>query len=365
MLVCHVVGARPNFMKIAPIAQELRRRNIPQLLVHSGQQEDIRNAQVYFEESALPHVSLEVGSDTHARQTARIMLAFEDLCEQRQPGVVVVSGDANATLAAAMVAAKLHIPVARLEAGLRSYDRSTSDEVNRVLTDHISDLLFTTEQAGEDNLRKEGINGDKIHFVGSSLVDSLLQHFEKAVALTPWEAYGLTPENYAVLTLQSPANVDDCTTFSHLMRTIQSVSRHLPILFPAHAHIRSRMAEWNLQPPPALRLVEPMPYVAFLGLLSQAKFALTDSSGIQQETTVLNIPCLTLRANTELPVTVTSGTNRLVGTDAQKIEESIGMIMHDTWKVGDRPPLWDGLASIRIANVIADWTENRPARAIP
>jgi UDP-N-acetylglucosamine 2-epimerase (non-hydrolysing) len=359
MLVCIVVGARPNSMKIAPIAQELRRRNIPQLLVYTGQYDDPHTSPTFFDELGLPQpdIALEVGSETHARQTAHIMMAFEDVCVQHQPGLVFVSGDVNATLAAAMVAAKLHIPVAHLEAGLRSHDRTMPDEVNRVLTDHLSDLLFTTEQAGEDNLRKEGINSDKIHFVGSSLVDSLLQHIEKAVSLAPWEAYDLTSGGYAILTLQRPFNVDDCATFSHLMHTIGSAAHHLPILFPLHPHIRKRMVEWNIQPPVGLRLVEPLPYLSFLGLLAKAKFALTDSDGIQQETTVLNIPCLTLRANTELPVTVTSGTNRLVGTDAQKIEESIGMIMHDTWKVGDRPPLWDGLASSRIANVIEDWIQ--------
>lgn len=357
MLVCNVVGARPNFMKIAPIVQELRRRNIPQLLVHTGQHYDANMSQVFFEELGMPQpdLYLGVGSDTHARQTARIMMAFENVCQRRQPTLVVVSGDVNSTLAAALVAAKLHIPVAHVEAGLRSYDRAMPEEVNRVLTDHISDLLFTTEQAGDDNLRKEGINGDKIHFVGNCMVDTLLQHVEKAVALAPWEEYNLTPGKYAVLTLHRPSNVDDRATFTELMGTISSVARHLPIVFPVHPRTCNRMTEWNIQTPPSLLLAEPLPYLPFLGLMAKAKFALTDSGGIQQETTVLKVPCLTLRWNTELPVTVTSGTNRLVGTDPQKIEESIQMIMRGTWKVSDRPPLWDGLASSRIANVIADW----------
>jgi UDP-N-acetylglucosamine 2-epimerase (non-hydrolysing) len=357
MVVCNVVGARPNFMKIAPIVHELRRKNIPQLLVHTGQHYDANMSQVFFDELGMPQpdIYLGVGSDTHARQTARIMTAFEEVCEQRRPGLVVVSGDVNSTLAAALVAAKLHIPVAHVEAGLRSNDREMPEEVNRVLTDHLSELLFTTEQAGDDNLRKEGINGDKIYFVGNCMVDTLLQHVEKAVSLAPWEAYDLTPGHYAVLTLHHPSNVDDCPTFTELMSTISSVSRHLPIVFPVHPRTRSRMTEWNIQTPPSLLLVEPLPYLPFLGLMAKAKFALTDSGGIQQETTVLKVPCLTLRWNTELPVTVTSGTNRLVGTDPQRIEESVQMIVNGSWKVGDRPPLWDGLASNRIANVIADW----------
>jgi len=363
MLVCNVVGARPNFVKVAPIVQELRRRNIPQLLVHTGQQYDANMSHMFFDELGLPQpdIHLDVDFDTHARQTGRIMMAFEAVCEQHQPALVVVSGDVNSTLAAAMVAAKLNISVAHVEAGLRSYDRAMPEEVNRVLTDHLSDLLFITESAGEDNLRKEGINCDRIHFVGNCMVDTLLQHVEKAVALAPWQAYNLTPGEYAVLTLHRPSNVDDPATFSELMGTISGVSRHLTIVFPAHPRTRARIAEWNIQTPPALLLVEPLSYLPFLGLMAKAKFALTDSGGIQQETTVLNIPCLTLRWNTELPVTVTSGTNRLVGSDPQKIEESIQMIMHGTWKVGDRPPLWDGLASNRIVNVIADWIQKERA----
>jgi UDP-N-acetylglucosamine 2-epimerase (non-hydrolysing) len=364
MLVCNVVGARPNFMKIAPIVQELRRKDIPQFLVHTGQHYDANMSQVFSDELGLPQpdIYLGVGSDTHAQQTARIMMAFEDVCEEKRPGLVVVSGDVNSTLAAALVAAKLHIPVAHVEAGLRSYDREMPEEINRVLTDHLSDLLFTTEQAGDDNLRKEGINGKRIHFVGNCMVDTLLQHVEKAVALAPWQQYDLSPGGYAVLTLHRPSNVDNQETFTQLMTTISRVSESLPIVFPVHPRTRSRMAEWGIQTPPTLLLAEPLPYLPFLGLMAKARFALTDSGGIQQETTVLRVPCLTLRWNTELPVTVTSGTNRLVGTDPQKIEESVKMIMNGTWKVGDRPPLWDGLASTRIANVIADWVARGNSR---
>lgn len=361
MLICNVVGARPNAMKIAPIVHELQRRGIAQILVGTGKREDDPMPQTFFEELGLPQpdVYLGVNSETHARQTAQIMMGFEAVCEQRRPGLVVVSGDVNATLAVALVAAKLRIPVAHIEAGLRSYDRNMPEEINRVLTDHIADLLFTSEQVGDDNLRKEGINEDKIHFVGNCLVDTLLKHVEKAIALAPWQAYELSPGEYGVLTLQRPSNVDDCPTLTDLMTTISAVSRHLPIVFPAHPRTRSRMAEWRIETPPSVLLVEPLPYLPFLGLMAKAKFALTDSAGVQQETTVLNVPCLTLRWNTELPITVTSGTNRLVGSDSQKIEESIQMIMRGSWKVGDRPPLWDGLAGNRIANVIADWVTQR------
>jgi UDP-N-acetylglucosamine 2-epimerase (non-hydrolysing) len=355
MLICTVVGVRADFMKMAPIVHELQRRKIPQILVHA--EDNAHRSRVFFEQLKLPQpdFALGVSDDSQARQTANVMIAFEEICQQHQPDLVLVSGDVNSTLAAALSAVKLNIPLAHVEAGLRSFDRTMPEEVNRVLTDHIADLLFTSEPAGEDNLRQEGINGDKIHFVGNCMVDTLLTHVETAIAQTPWELYDLTPGSYAVLTLHRPSNVDERETFTELMATINEVSRLMPIVFPVHPRTRRHLAEWKITTPKSVLLVEPLPYLPFLGLIAKAGCVLTDSLGIQQETTVLNVPCLTLCLTTEMPVTVTSGTNRLVGTDPQKIEESVQMIMTGTWKVGDRPPLWDGLAGNRITNVIVDW----------
>ncbi len=355
MLICNIVGARPNFMKIAPIVHELQRREMPQILVHTGQHYDANMSQVFFEELGLPKpdIYLGIGSDTHAKQTARIMTAFEDICQQHQPELVIVSGDVNSTLAAALVASKLLIPVAHVEAGLRSFDRTMPEEVNRVLTDHISDYLFTTEPDGDENLLKEGIDAQKIHRVGNCMVDTLLKHVDRAIHDAPWQNFNLTPHNYALLTLHRPSNVDERETFTALMATISSVAEHMPIVFPVHPRTHSRIAEWGIQTPKAIRLVEPLPYLTFLGLMARAKCVLTDSGGIQEETTALGIPCLTLRWNTERPITVTSGTNQLVGTDSKMIAESVNKIMNGTWKTGQRPPLWDGQASSRIVDIIA------------
>lgn len=360
MLICNVVGARPNFMKIAPIVDELHRRGLPQLLVHTGQHYDANMSQVFFDQLGIPKpdIDLGIGSDTHTRQTARIMTAFEDVCQQHQPSLVVVVGDVNSTLAASLVASKLNIPVAHVEAGLRSFDRTMPEEINRVLTDHIADFLFTTEESGNENLRREGIDDSKVHFVGNCMVDSLLKHVERAAAETPWQPYGVTPGGYALLTLHRPSNVDDRDILAELMQTINRVSRHLPVLFPVHPRTRNHMAEWGIPVADSIRLTEPLPYLAFVGLMAKARFVLTDSGGIQEETTAIHVPCLTMRWNTERPVTVTSGTNQLVGTDARQIEDCVQQIMDGTWKTGQRPPLWDGQAGKRIVDVIEKWIAN-------
>ncbi|NWG17851.1 MAG: UDP-N-acetylglucosamine 2-epimerase (non-hydrolyzing) [Chloroflexi bacterium] len=358
MLICNVVGARPNFMKIAPIVDELQKRRMPQILVHTGQHYDANMSQVFFDELGLPRpdVDLEIGSDTHARQTARIMMAFEDVCREHRPGLVIVVGDVNSTLAAALVAAKLHIPVAHVEAGLRSFDQSMPEEVNRVVADHLSTLLFVTEQTGVDNLRREGVAAEKIHLVGNCMADTLLKHAAVAVERAPWLDFGLTPGAYALLTLHRPANVDDRDVFEPLLAALSSVTARLPLLFPVHPRTRARLDEWRVPLPANLKLIEPLPYLAFLGLLAKARLVLTDSGGVQQETTMLNVPCLTLRETTELPVTLESGTNRLVGTDAAKIEESVRLILEGAWQTGQRPPLWDGQAGARIVDVLARWS---------
>ncbi len=357
MLICNVVGARPNFMKVAPIVHELQRRGLPQMLVHTGQHYDARMSQVFFDELGMPQpdIYLGVGSDSHAKQTARIMLAFEDICTAHQPGLVLVSGDVNSTLACALVASKLNIPVAHVEAGLRSFDREMPEEINRVLTDHLSDLLFTTESSGDEHLRHEGISADKIHFVGNCMVDSLLKHLDHAVQRAPWAAYALAPGGYALLTLHRPSNVDDRNTLAALLDTLRTVAQQVPVLFPVHPRTQAHLQEWGIATPERVRLVEPLPYLEFIGLMAKAKLVLTDSGGIQEESTVLGVPCLTLRWNTERPVTIAQGTNELVGTDAARITAAVQQIVAGGWKHGQRPPLWDGQARVRVVDAIVRW----------
>jgi UDP-N-acetylglucosamine 2-epimerase (non-hydrolysing) len=311
-------------------------------------------SQAFFEQLEMPEpdVYLVVGSDTHARQTARVMVAFEEVCQQRTPDLVIVGGDVNSTLAAALVAAKLHIPVGHVEAGLRSCDRTMPEEINRICADHLSDLLFTTEKSGDENLRKEGVPRKKIHFVGNCMVDTLLKHVDMAIQTSPWKEFGLGPGNYGLLTLHRPSNVDDPRTLRSIVKVIGKASRDMPILFPVHPRTRERLQQLQLKIVPSVRLSDPLPYSSFVGLMAKAKYVLTDSGGIQEETTVLNVPCLTLRWNTERPITLTKGTNRLVGTDAEKIEKGVEEILTGKWRPGRRPPLWDGKAAQRIVNII-------------
>lgn len=366
MQICTVVGARPNYIKIAPIVHELIRRGMPQFLVHTGQHYDKNMYDVFFEELGLPEpdIYLGIGSDSHAKQTARIMIAFEDICNQHDPSMVVVGGDVNSTLAVSLVASKLNIPVAHVESGLRSFDRTMPEEINRVITDHLSDLLFTTEESANVNLRNEGIHEAKIHFVGNCMVDTLLRHVERAVEQSPWEKQGIQPGQYALLTLHRPSNVDSQDTLTELMRTIGELPMEVPILFPVHPRTRERLAHWGIELKSHIRLCEPMPYLTFLGLMAKAAYVLTDSGGIQEETTILNIPCLTLRWNTERPVTIEKGTNRLVGSDSQQIRENVDTILAGRWPSGDKPPLWDGRAYERIVDVIQDWLSYREAGSV-
>lgn len=354
MLVCNVVGARPNFMKIAPVIMEMKRRGMPNLLVHTGQHYDKLMSDIFLDELGLPkpEIFLDVGSDTHARQTAHIMIAFEEVCQQHRPDLVVVGGDVNSTVAVALVTAKQQIPLAHVEAGLRSFDRTMPEEINRVVTDHIAELLFTTEESANENLRREGIAEEHIHFVGNCMVDTLLKHVDAAVQRSPWKDYGVAPNSYGLLTLHRPSNVDDSETLKSLMNIINEVSHRLPILFPVHPRTQRRLEQEKVQVAPSLYLCEPLPYLTFLGLMAKARCVLTDSGGIQEETTVLNVPCLTLRWNTERPVTITNGTNRLVGTDPQKIRQSIDEILTGGAPSANRPPLWDGKAGRRIVDVI-------------
>jgi UDP-N-acetylglucosamine 2-epimerase (non-hydrolysing) len=281
-----------------------------------------------------------------------VLTAFEATCHEHKPDLVVVAGDVNSTLACALTAAKLRIPVAHVEAGLRSFDRSMPEEVNRVLTDHLSDLLFATEDDALVNLRREGIATDRVHLVGNCMVDTLLRHVEAALTRRPWEARGLEPGGYGLVTLHRPSNVDDERALRGLVTALNAVAGRLPLVFPIHPRTRDRLARAGLPLAEGVLLGEPLPYLEFLGLMARARCVLTDSGGIQEETTALGIPCLTLRENTERPVTIHQGTNRLIGPDPARIEAAVGEVLAGRWPTGVRPPLWDGHAASRIADVL-------------
>jgi UDP-N-acetylglucosamine 2-epimerase (non-hydrolysing) len=363
MRICNVVGARPNFMKMAPVVREQRLRGLEALLVHTGQHYDAAMSDVFFRELGMPapDVHLGVGSDSHARQTAAILVAFEQTCLARRPDLVVVGGDVNSTMAVALVAAKLLIPVAHVEAGLRSGDRTMPEEVNRVVTDHVSDLLFASEPSGRENLLAEGVPEARIHLVGNCMVDSLREHVDAALAAAPWRALGLPEGGYALVTLHRPSNVDDDATLARLLGALGEIAARLPVLFPVHPRTRARIAALGLSTPSALRLCEPLPYLTFLGLEARARCVLTDSGGIQEETTALGVPCATLRANTERPITVTEGTNRLVGNDPAALRAAVDDILAGLWPSGRCPALWDGQAAGRIVDVLSRFGEGSGA----
>jgi UDP-N-acetylglucosamine 2-epimerase (non-hydrolysing) len=357
--VLAVAGARPNFMKIAPIIGALQR--FPSLfapvIVHTGQHYDDKLSRVFFEELGIPRpdVNLNVGSGTHAQQTAAVMAAFEPVLVEQRAQLVLVVGDVNSTIACALVASKLGVAVAHVEAGLRSFDRTMPEEINRVLTDQISDLLFTTEASAEENLRREGIDPVKVHFVGNVMIDTLLAHRERARALCVPRQFGVAPRQYGLLTLHRPSNVDDPVVFERLVEAVGTIARDVPVIFPVHPRTRpvvERSVEAaRLVEEGRLRLVDPLGYLEFLGLMDSSRVVLTDSGGVQEETTILAVPCLTLRENTERPVTISDGTNRLVGTDPQRI---VGAWRHlSTQGVSASvPPLWDGRAAERIVEVL-------------
>jgi UDP-N-acetylglucosamine 2-epimerase (non-hydrolysing) len=309
---------------------------------------------VFFEELGMPRpdVHLGVGSGSHAAQTAAVLTAFERTCLDYRPDIVVVAGDVNSTVAAGLAAAKLHIPVAHVEAGLRSFDRSMPEEVNRVLTDHLSDLLFATEEEAVANLAREGITGCRVRLVGNCMVDTLLRHVETAVSRSPWSRFGLDPDRYALLTLHRPSNVDDDHVLRGLMEAIDRVSERLPVLFPVHPRTRDRIEMAGTGPSRGVHLAEPLPYLSFLGLMASARCVLTDSGGIQEETTALGVPCLTLRDNTERPITIRQGTNRLIGSNPARVEEAVDEVLSGRWSAGASPTLWDGHAAERTVEAL-------------
>jgi len=358
MKIIHVVGARPNFMKIAPILQAVERAGFAeQRLVHTGQHYDASMSDVFFTDLGMPRpdIFLGVGSGSHAEQTAKVMVGFEKICLEEKPDLVVVAGDVNSTIACALVAAKLQIPCAHVEAGLRSGDMGMPEEVNRVLTDRICALLLTPSKDGDENLLREGTEAERIHLVGNVMIDSLLSHLPKAKASGILEKMGLSPGAFAVLTLHRPSNVDDPKILGGLLDVIEEVQARLPVVFPVHPRTRKQLESFGLaeriERMEGLRICEPMGYLEFLGLTSQAKLVLTDSGGLQEETTALGIPCLTLRENTERPITITEGTNTLVGVDPARVREEALRVLDGGGKGGRIPALWDGKASERIAEV--------------
>ena len=361
MKVLSVVGARPNFMKIAPVDEELRRRRISRILVHTGQHYDANMSEVFFDELGMPKpdISLGVGSDSQARQTARIMIAFEEICDRELPDLVVVGGDVNSTLAAALVASKLSIPIAHVEAGLRSFDRTMPEEINRTITDHLSEILFTTEASANANLAREGISEERIRFVGNCMMDTLQRHLPVARSRRPWLARGLAPRGYVLLTLHRPANVDDPETLAGLLAAINRISERFPVIFPVHPRTRQSLERCSVSAAQKVSLIDPLPYLEFLGLMSKARLVLTDSGGIQEETTMLGIPCFTLRENTERPVTVDAGTNRIVGTNPDRILSEFEDSYSASDASGSPPPLWDGRAAERVVDGIEEWFQSR------
>lgn len=359
MRVILVAGARPNFVKIAPLMVECRRHaNIEHLLVHTGQHYDEKMSDLFFHQLGIsePDINLDVGSGSHAKQTADIMKAFEPVLLEYKPDVVVVVGDVNSTIACGLVAAKLGIKLVHVEAGLRSFDRSMPEEINRVLTDAISDLLFCTEQSGVDNLIREGICQEKIFLVGNVMIDTLLKNKALAQKAKILSQLNLNGESFAVLTLHRPSNVDDPDMFSRILDALEIIGKDMPIIFPAHPRTRKNLCSYGLarrvEKLLSLRLIEPFGYLDFLKLMSSAKIVLTDSGGIQEETTILGIPCLTLRENTERPITAEIGTNQVVGTEPAKIIEGYNRAMNSRLQNFKIPPLWDGHAAERIVKIL-------------
>jgi UDP-N-acetylglucosamine 2-epimerase (non-hydrolysing) len=372
MKIIHVVGARPNFMKIAPLMRAVERAGFAeQKLVHTGQHYDSSMSDVFFTDLGMPRpdIHLGVGSGTHAEQTARVMVGFETVCLAEKPDLVVVAGDVNSTMACAIDAAKLLIPCAHVEAGLRSLDMTMPEEVNRIVTDRLCELLLTPSRDADENLRREGAEERRINLVGNVMIDTLLDHLPRARATGSPERLGLEPGSYAVLTLHRPSNVDDPSVLGRLLDALETIQARLPIVFPVHPRTRKRIEEFGfaarVEAMAQLELCDPLGYLDFLGLTSQARLVLTDSGGLQEETTALGIPCLTLRENTERPITVSEGTNTLVGVVPAAIVAAAEVALRSDGRMHRVPALWDGKASERIAALFERWWRARSRRTSP
>ncbi|MDF2710074.1 MAG: hypothetical protein K0R62_5726 [Nonomuraea muscovyensis] len=355
-LVLHVLGARPNFVKAAPVVRALGELGMRQGIIHTGQHYDALMSDVFFADLGLPEpvANLGVGSGTHARQTAALLVGLEEVVLEQDPDLVVVYGDVNSTLAAILVCAKLGVRTAHVEAGLRSFDRGMPEEVNRIVTDSLSDLLFATSPDAMSHLAAEGVPASKVHLVGNPMIDSLFAALPSLDPAPVVERLGL-PERYAVATLHRPANVDTPEAARELVSAVLEVSRQLPLVVPIHPRGRTRLAEAGLVDGPSVKVVDPLGYVDFLSLVRGAALVVTDSGGVQEETTMLGVPCLTVRPNTERPVTITHGTNRLVTPALLPAAAEKALSDGATTPSGELPPLWDGAAGPRIARVIAAW----------
>ncbi|MEU4398941.1 non-hydrolyzing UDP-N-acetylglucosamine 2-epimerase [Micromonospora orduensis] len=352
-IVLHVTGARPNFPKAAPVVRALDRHGVRQRLVHTGQHYDDRMSEVFFRQLRLPEpdINLGVGSGSHASQTARVMTGLEELMIAERPALTVVYGDVNSALAAALVASKLDIPVAHVEAGLRSFDRSMPEEINRVVVDHVSDLLFATSPDAVTHLRNEGIATEKVHLVGNPMIDTLLANLDRFDVAGIRAALSL-PERYVVATLHRPGNVDDPADVVDLVKAMHAVADQLPVILPLHPRGRQQLENAGLLSHRALRVIEPLGYLEFVSLVRGAVVVVTDSGGVQEETTMLGVPCLTLRPNTERPITITHGTNRLV-TRSTLADAVANTLTAGRQTLRPTPPMWDGAAGRRIAEIIS------------
>jgi len=366
--IVNIVGARPNFMKIAPIIRAMKAQpQIEHLLVHTGQHYDEKMSKNFFEDLDIPEpdINLGVGSGSHAEQTAKIMIAAEKVFLAEKPDLVIVVGDVNSTMACTITAKKLNIKVAHVEAGLRSRDMTMPEEINRLCTDVLCDYLFTTDHFANNNLLAEGVPGEKVFFVGNVMIDTLRAHLERAKGLDVWNRFGASRGNYVAMTMHRPGNVDDKEVLSGILVALQHIAESLPIIFPMHPRTAKMLQTFGLQDYmqpvdgsqrpvySGIWYCEPLGYLDFLNLYLNSRFVLTDSGGIQEETTVLGIPCLTMRPNTERPITVDLGTNVMVGNNPERIMESADEILCGNFKKGQIPPKWDGKAGKRIVNILA------------
>lgn len=359
-----VAGARPNFMKIAPILKQLDAcAGLQTVLIHTGQHYDKNLSDVFFEELGIrqPDISLNVGSGSHAKQTADVMMAIETvLLDSQRAGApvqwLIVVGDVNSTMAAAVAASKLHVPIAHVEAGLRSFDRRMPEEINRLVTDSISDMLLCSEPAGVENLRREGHDMSHVHLVGNVMIDTLLSQVELAKSRSTLQCLGIEAGQYGVVTLHRPSNVDESGVLSPLLALLVEVSQKMPMVFPIHPRTRARIDEFGLnsimEHAPNLKLLEPQGYQDFLCLTSQAKVIVTDSGGLQEESTALGVPCLTMRASTERPITCEIGTGSLIGNSVARLREHLDQVLAGQYKLGRCPDLWDGQAAKRIVDLL-------------
>jgi len=356
-----VVGARPNFMKAAPITYLLKKDNIPFVLIHTGQHYDYNMSSAFFKDLNIDKIDywLGIGSGTHSQQVGKTMIKLEPLFQKIHPSIVLVFGDVNSTVATAMVTAKMLIPLAHIEAGLRSFDNTMPEEINRIVTDRLSDILFIHSEEAKENLLKEGIDEEKIHFVGNIMIDSLILNLKKAEKIKAYEKFGLYPKKYCLLTLHRPSNVDNEENLIRIFKAIEYIKEQIPLIFPMHPRTKKLVSKFHLiekfswiNGDGKYIPISPLGYLDFLSLEANANCVITDSGGIQEETTYLKIPCLTVRENTERPITLKLGTNTLCGNNPDKIIQEFDKIQNGEGKTGQTPPLWDGKTAKRIVSII-------------